>query len=269
MSDCQAYDLASNEGGGIGGNPIEEPMVIARLPDISRSHSHKNDHEKDRKKSKSSPAEAIVAFPRQWPALTKKVIGATVAVVLLVVCWLIFAGSSDPESLRPAPPAAAAPETPLWNGKTELGETEPKTVIASKVSRPSAKPIKLDEVLSHEVLSHGVLSHGVLSHGVPSRRTPREKPAGGSRPLVIGTPVPPKNVAANDRDWATLSESEYYWAVRRRSESDTCRTAAKPNSGLSSQHPAGRQTSEPGAAPEQTGKARLNGVIETPTVRVY
>ena len=252
MNVYQPYDSTSEAvcdvDENLGGNLDGDPMVIARLPDIDGNH--------DRKKNKPSPAAAISAFPRRWPILSKKVIAATGVAVLLVVCWLIFAGSdSDPESWRPAPPAASAPETPPWNS-----EAEPKAVIASKVSRPNATSIKLDEVLPRSP----------ATKKQTKKSAPVQLPqATSNRPLVIGTPIPPQNVTANNRDWATLSDSEYYWAVRRRSDAEAYRTAVKPNSGLSSQYPADGRPSGPAAAPPRSGKARLNGVIETPTVRVY
>ena len=262
MSGSQAYDFASKQGGDVGGSLVEEPMVIARLPDIGRDQGDK--------KSRPSTAATSSAFPRRWPALSKKAIGATGVAVLLVVCWLIFAGSdSDSESWRPPPPAASAPEAPHWNG-----EAEPKAVIASKVFRPSARSIKLDEVLPRRTTREKLV--GKISTPKPVKEMPTRNPATGkqvqksadvqlpratsNRPPVIGTPIPPQNMAANNRDWATLSNSEYYWAVRRRSESEACRTASKPNSG----RPSGA-----GVASERPGPARLKGVIETPTVRVY
>ena len=292
MSGCQAYDIASSDGCFADGNPAEGPAVIARFPDLGSRTNHK-----PARRASNEAAE------RRWTVPSKKVLGAAGTTVFLIVCLLIFYNSeSDPDSWEPVPPAVSAPEAPLWNG-----ETVAETAIASKPSRPDATSIKLDEVLPQQTpqekrvnrpLSAEVFLNppavnaesailGVkepvnsAAPGTPTRtwNSPASKQtehpaskhparATSNRPLIIGTPAPQQNSTLDTRNLAALSDTEYYWAVRRRSEAAAYQTAAKPEA-REPQNPPYGQADNHGTAPAGIGKARLNGVIEPPSVRVY
>ncbi len=247
-------------------NPTDDIMVIARFPDLDKHCTRNNVIQSFFEATDKS------RFP-SW-ILPKKVVWLIAAVLFLAVGWLIFYGS-DPEpantgSWQPDPPAAAAPEAPRWNGGIDRKITS--TVIQETPRRPENETKVAANELDETTPRHEQEIADTTIRKVDEKVAPADMQA--QTPLVIGTPIPRANLGENENrnvDWTSLSNSEYYWAVRSRSGDASCRTAARPDIDLSS---APRQSAEPQpsgetAAPGRNGTVRLNGVIETPTVRVY
>lgn len=195
--------------------PGENPAVIARMPDLDGDlYDAESDH----------PSTTTGLNVRQL-SVPKVAMALTAAATVLFAGWIIFGNSnnSNQESWRQTPPAASAPEAPLWNAKDE--------------SKTAA--IKLDEVLpqwparttpSTDSEDTPDNSHANSAGDTANKKTKQvaAKPSindirppmaatrvAANRPLVIATPVPPAQPLANGRDWSTFNENEYYWAVRQ------------------------------------------------------
>ena len=190
-------------------------------------------------------------FARRLSKQTKVLAAAAVVAVLFGV-WMIFGGNSSDhqtahESWQPAPPAASAPEAPRWDANAE-SKTDAITLDEVQTHRDVGKalPTAFQEISNEKpsVQDGDETSVKVIAKPPVEEIRPR---VAANRPVVIGTPVPPAQAALSNQDWNTMDTNEYYWAVRRRSEAAL--------NARNAQH--GDNT------------ARLNGVIETPAVRMY
>lgn len=248
MSSYQTSDAPLQDVYPDGESRANDSPVIARFPDLNNHGIRKN--------VLNSIVNAAEKTRFPYSILPKKALWPIAAVLFLGVGWLIMYGSdSEPSnagSWQHDPPAAAAPEAPRWNPSADRKITS--TVIQETERRPESD-----------------IKPAVNEETAPETVQPQT-------PLVVGTPVPPVDLAANENenkniDWMRLNNSEYYWTVRNRSLSEdaTCRTAARPNIDANSVPRSAVDSQQGGenTAPHHAGKVRLDGVIETPTVRVY
>lgn len=303
MSGYQVYESASEDGPGLAMSPAEDPPVIAKMPDFDDNLYFENS---DCPSVETEQSVRSLSMP-------KMVVAMIAAAVVPIGGWLIFSGGSDAEqtaleTYQTAPPAASAPEVPHWDGDTESqtavikldeilprrssGETLPAAFEDNSFKRPGAY-----QTVENAVKAEARTSAGYILPRVATNRS-----------LAIGTPVSPAKTITGKQDRSNLSE--YYWAVRRRSEAATnirsvqrsddtlsnyrrhsavrhdlaaqkdngvtrplFHTANRPLNGYRDSDLAARQADNNvpiiEAKPQRSGAARLGGVIENPTVRMY
>lgn len=240
MSGYQPYESP----GGIGPAviPVEDPPVIARMPDLDGGlYTEEFDH----------PRATLWPFSRRL-SRQKTAFAAAAAVVVLFGGWMILGGGSDDdqtaqESWQPAPPAASAPEAPRWEANSE-SKTDAITLdeVQPRHEASKALPAAFEKIPAEKSDAENVDETAVKVITKPPAGDIRPRVA-ANRPVVIGTPVPPVEPAECKKDWSTMNSAEYYWAVRRRSEAAMTAGNVQPSDDT----------------------ARLNGVIETPTARMY
>jgi hypothetical protein len=283
MSGYRIYNSSADDGLVPATVSTEDPPVIARIPDLDRNFFA-------RKLDSGQAAHLSILSALSLRRFSKSKIAAfaATAAVLLIGGWIFFGGSDTDQSAReswlPTPPAASAPEAPLWNAVAE----SKKAVI------------KVDEALPHRIPGNPLpatfektplentnaslpdqnVSIAENRNTKPTQfqlaensQTPASRPAmptntttsrlatkplardilprvAANRPLVIGTPIPPAKSTVENQDLSQLSKDEYYWMVRRHSVGNkTARTNEV-------------KTQKPAAA-------RLDGTIETPNVGMY
>lgn len=256
MSGFHIYESTSEDGFAHADSSGENTPVIARIPDLeSGYYADESDH-----------LSTTVGKNSRRLSMPKLAMAATVAVTVLIAGWIIFGGADhlDQESWQQTPPAASAPEAPLWDANDEsktaaikLDEVIPLRP-ADTTPSTTIPPTDLEETPYNPYAN--TTNEKTLQTAAKPAATDIRPSVAANRLLVIATPVPPANPIAADRDWSTLSDGEYYWAVRRRSVATTNVRGLQQGNDM-----ADNQAKPQKPAPT----ARLGGVIETPTVRVY
>ena len=303
MSGYQVYESASEDGSGLAMSPAEDPPVIAKMPDFD-DNLYPGDS--DCPSVETEQSVRSLSGP-------KMVVVLIAAAVVPIGGWIIFGGGSDAEqsareSYQPAPPAASAPEAPHWDRDAEsqtavikLDEILPRRALGETL------PAALEDNSFKRADAYQTVNNAVKAVAKSSAADILPRVA-TNRAIAIGTPVPPAKTIIGKQDWSNLSE--YYWAVRRRSEAATnirsvqrgddtlsnyrpysaarhdlaapkgnavsrslYHTAKRAPSGYRDSDLAARQADNSvpviEAKPQRSGVARLDGVIENPTVRMY